>query len=148
MGEVGTEEHYVVKRHVNYMNGVMGNSQKDNSMFYITNASSIEDLNNAFSDWFKNHMPEVQVEFIGRAKMGEGNDYDAPTDFNFAESLLDFSGGFDCINGTATELLAEDMASFGGQQNETVSSSSLPDSMGTAIFTRPTYMLNSYERAA
>ncbi|HDL8053389.1 hypothetical protein AB8970_14365 [Yersinia enterocolitica] len=59
------------------MNGVMGNSQKDNSMFYITNASSIEDLNNAFSDWFKNHMPEVQVEFIGRAKMGEGNDYDA-----------------------------------------------------------------------
>jgi hypothetical protein len=117
MGEIGTEEHYVVKRHVNYMNGVMGTSQKDNSMFYITNASSIEPLNSAFSDWFKNHMPGGQVEFIGRAKMGEDNAYYVPADFNFAESLLDLSGGFDCITlhyATATELLAENMASFAG----------------------------------
>ncbi|MDA5524192.1 hypothetical protein [Yersinia kristensenii] len=149
LGAVDTEDHYILKRHVNYMNGVMGTSQKDNSMFYITNASSIEPLNDAISDWFKNHMPGLQVEFIGRAKMGEGNDYYVPADFNFAESLLDLSGGFDCItlhHGTATELLAENMASFAGQ-NEAVGSGSSPDSVAAAIFTRPSYMVNNYERA-
>jgi ribosomal protein S17E len=78
---------------VNYMNGVMGTSPKDEK-FYMTNASSIEPLNKAFSEWIKKQQPGLHVEFIG-SLYNHNNPYNK--DLNTAEYLLRRSGGFDCV---------------------------------------------------
>jgi hypothetical protein len=78
-------------REVNYMNGLMGASPKDEK-FYITNASSIEPLNRAFSEWIKKQQSELQVEFIGSKNRGKNNGA-----LNTAEQLLKKRGGFDCV---------------------------------------------------
>lgn len=77
-------------RKVNYMNGIMGTSSTDNKMFYITNASSIEALNSAFSRWIQDQQYGLKVDFVGRAQK---DGYD----LNNAEFLLNHQGGFDCI---------------------------------------------------
>lgn len=107
----------VGERGVNYMNGMMGISQKDNVIFYITNASTVEALNVAFSGWIQKQQPGLKVEFVGRVALGEDNELDAPPGFNLAEALLGYWGGFDCATlhhgvTTETRLLVQQMVTF------------------------------------
>ncbi|WP_238930515.1 hypothetical protein [Vibrio sp. S9_S30] len=78
------------QRKVNWLNGIMGHG---NSKFYVTNASSIPSLNNAFADWLKNIVPEISVYFVGHAPAT----ISTHKTHNQAEALLRGSGGLDCV---------------------------------------------------
>ncbi|ELJ8614560.1 hypothetical protein RUK64_001721 [Vibrio cholerae] len=80
----------VGNKEVNWMNGIMGTG---NSKFYITNASSISVLNDAFQQWIQHTVPGISVYFVGKEA--------APDSFrgklNQAEELLAAQGGLDCV---------------------------------------------------
>nr|WP_254219068.1 hypothetical protein [Vibrio mimicus] len=80
----------VGNKEVNWMNGIMGTG---NSKFYITNASSISVLNDAFQQWIQHTVPGISVYFVGKEA--------APDSFrgklNQAETLLAGRGGLDCV---------------------------------------------------
>ncbi|EKF9420513.1 hypothetical protein AB6Q85_001301 [Vibrio cholerae] len=77
-------------KNVNWMSGIMGTG---NSKFYITNASSISVLNDAFQQWIQHTVPGISVYFVGKEA--------APASFrgklNQAERLLATQGGLDCV---------------------------------------------------
>ncbi|EJK2991895.1 hypothetical protein V9R57_002422 [Vibrio cholerae] len=78
----------VGKRHVNWMNGIMGTNQQ---AFYITNASSIDPLNQAFATWLKGEVAGISPYFVGQTASNKRKD------LNQAEALLRGHGGLDCI---------------------------------------------------
>ncbi|WP_342221140.1 hypothetical protein [Candidatus Fukatsuia endosymbiont of Tuberolachnus salignus] len=106
-------------RQVNYMNGIMGTSPTG-EMFYLTNASSIEPLNQAFSAWIQEKQSGLNVHFVGLKD-------------RFTESLLNGNGGFDCITlHHGTENLAQQMAAF-SEGRVSVSSTSGPTAEKTVV---------------
>lgn len=95
---------------INFLNGIMGTSPSG-EMFYLTNGSSIEPLNQAFSAWIQEKQPGLETHFID-----SGN----------AESMLRSKGGLDCITlHHGTENLAQQMAAF-PEGRVSVSSTSAP----------------------
>ncbi|EPZ7319403.1 hypothetical protein ACXR5E_002000 [Vibrio mimicus] len=81
---------HVGEKNVNWMNGIMGTG---NSKFYITNASSVSVLNDAFQQWIQHTVPGISVYFVGK----EASSDIFRRNLNQAEALLFAQGGLDCV---------------------------------------------------
>lgn len=107
---VGKMERKEPVQPVNFLNGIMGTSPSG-EMFYLTNGSSIEPLNHAFSTWIKEKQSGLNIHFI---------------DSQSAESMLKTKGGLDCITlHHGTENMVQQMAAF-PEGRVSVSSTSAP----------------------